>query len=175
MRWISLLVGIVFVVAGIKALVAYDPTTATLSQPVLLLVAALGASIFLFLFARASRSASEVSEFEQWLDANAAKIMAGGATYNGQKVTPETEVKRFLLTISVIFMTFKIPSRYYFATRDNFRLTQALYTIASLLLGWWGIPWGPIYTIQSVAKNISGGYRTTIGTYLATAASQRGS
>ena len=118
MRWISLLVGIVFVVAGIKALVAYDPTTATLSQPVLLLVAALGASIFLFLFARASRSASEVSEFEQWLDANAAKIMAGGATYNGQKVTPETEVKRFLLTISVIFSNFKNPSSYFFDKRD---------------------------------------------------------
>lgn len=31
------------------------------------------------------------------------------------------------------------------------------YTFLSLVVGWWGIPWGPIYTIASVAKNFAGG------------------
>jgi hypothetical protein len=31
----------------------------------------------------------------------------------------------------------------------------------SAFLGWWGIPWGPIYTIQSLSKNISGGKDVT--------------
>ena len=173
MRWLALIVGMVFIAAGIKALVAYDPTTATLTKPMLLIVAALGSTFFLILFAKAGKSGRQLSQFEQWLTANAAKIQAGGASYQGQKVTTDTEVKRFLLTISIVFMTFKIPSRYYFATRDNFLLTQTLYTVASLLFGWWGIPWGPIYTIQAVAKNLTGGYTTTVGAYLATAPAQK--
>lgn len=173
MRWLALIAGLVFTASGLKALFAYDAGTAVLSRPVLLGISVLCALVFLFLFARAAQSAREVSHFEQWLQANAPKIMAGGATYNGRKVTPDTEVKRFLLTVSVVIMTFKIPSRYYFATRDNFQLTQVLYTLASLLLGWWGIPWGPIYTVQAIAKNLSGGYRITVGEYLATPAAQR--
>ena len=31
----------------------------------------------------------------------------------------------------------------------------------SLLLGWWGIPWGPIWTIGTVFKNLSGGVDVT--------------
>lgn len=135
MRWLALIAGLVFTASGLKALLAYDAATAVVSRPVLLGVSALCALVFFFLFARAGQSTREVSHFEQWLQANAQKTMAGGATYNGRKVTPDTEVKRFLLTVSVVIMTFKIPSRYYFATRDNFQLTQALDTLASLLLG----------------------------------------
>ena len=31
----------------------------------------------------------------------------------------------------------------------------------SLLLGWWGIPWGPIWTIGTVFKNLTGGVDVT--------------
>lgn len=101
MRWLALIAGLVFTASGIKALFAYDANAVALSRPVLIGVSALCATVFFFLFARAGRSAREVSHFEQWLQANAPKIMAGGATYNGRKVTPDTEVKRFLLTVSV--------------------------------------------------------------------------
>jgi hypothetical protein len=30
-----------------------------------------------------------------------------------------------------------------------------------MLLGWWGIPWGPIYTIQSFWVNFTGGRDVT--------------
>ena len=35
------------------------------------------------------------------------------------------------------------------------------YTLLSAVLGWWGIPWGPIYTVQSIASNIKGGKDVT--------------
>jgi hypothetical protein len=39
---------------------------------------------------------------------------------------------------------------------------QALpYTIVSLLLGWWGIPWGPLHTIEALKTNLNGGIDVT--------------
>ena len=36
-----------------------------------------------------------------------------------------------------------------------------MYTLISLLLGWWGIPWGPVYTIGSIFNNPTGGKDVT--------------
>jgi hypothetical protein len=35
------------------------------------------------------------------------------------------------------------------------------FTLLSLVAGWWGIPWGPIYTIQVVYNNFKGGKDVT--------------
>ena len=35
------------------------------------------------------------------------------------------------------------------------------YALLSAVLGWWGIPWEPIYTVQSIASNIKGGKDVT--------------
>ena len=35
------------------------------------------------------------------------------------------------------------------------------YTLLSLLLGWWGIPWGFIYTPLTIITNLSGGRDVT--------------
>jgi hypothetical protein len=166
MRWLSLVLGIVFSVAGLKAIFAFDPATASLSRPVLLLVAASGALIFFFLFARATSNATQLSEFESWLTANSKEILSKGATYNGTRITSQTEMTQFMMTVSVIFLTSKFPSRYYVAGRDNVVFSQLACTFATLLLGWWGIPWGPIYTVQTVIKNMSGGYKISVGEYL---------
>jgi len=167
MRWLSLLFSVVFAIAGVKALFVFDPSTSPISRPLLLIVSALGAILFFSLFAIASKTKKELSEFETWLHTNRVKILANGASYKGIKITGETEVTRFLLAASVIILSFKIPSRYYIAGRDNLGLTKAAYSLASLLFGWWGVPWGPIYTIQSLTKNLSGGERVTVRTYLA--------
>jgi hypothetical protein len=40
--------------------------------------------------------------------------------------------------------------------------TQALLcSVVSLLLGWWGLPWGPIRTVQSIFVNLTGGQDAT--------------
>jgi hypothetical protein len=33
------------------------------------------------------------------------------------------------------------------------------YTLISAILGWWGIPWGPIRTVQAIGRNSAGGYQ----------------
>ena len=36
------------------------------------------------------------------------------------------------------------------------------YTLLSLVAGWWGIPWGPIFTIGALYNNLKGGKDVTI-------------
>jgi len=35
------------------------------------------------------------------------------------------------------------------------------FTLISLLLGWWGIPFGPKYTLESIRTNMTGGKNVT--------------
>ena len=50
---------------------------------------------------------------------------------------------------------------YYRLPGDGGLLPGFGYTLISLLLGWWGIPWGPIWTIRSLAINLGGGRDVT--------------
>lgn len=60
--------------------------------------------------------------------------------------------------ISIIVMTFKRGSDIYFIKSGESAVVKGLpYTLLSLIAGWWGIPWGPIYTIGALFTNLSGG------------------
>ena len=64
--------------------------------------------------------------------------------------------------ISLLVITFKRSSNIYFISHEQNALIKGLsFTLLSLLLGWWGIPWGPIYTIQSIWINFKGGKDVT--------------
>jgi hypothetical protein len=64
--------------------------------------------------------------------------------------------------ISIVVMTFKRSSGIYFIKSDESALKSgAGWTLLTLLLGWWGIPWGPIYTIGSLITNFGGGKNVT--------------
>ncbi len=68
----------------------------------------------------------------------------------------------FSYTISVLVMTFKTPTDIYFLRGGESGFATGLpFTMLSLVLGWWGIPWGPIYTIWSTVENCSGGKDVT--------------
>lgn len=68
----------------------------------------------------------------------------------------------FYYTISVVILTFRRNSPIYFVRAGEGRVGKGLpFTLVSLVLGWWGIPWGPIYTIQSLATNFRGGKDVT--------------
>jgi hypothetical protein len=59
-------------------------------------------------------------------------------------------------------MTFKRGSDIYFIPANAKASSKGMsFTVISLLAGWWGIPWGPIYTISSVVKNLQGGIDVT--------------
>jgi hypothetical protein len=60
--------------------------------------------------------------------------------------------------ISLVFITLRRPSRLYRVPAGIRGFLPGLpYTLLSLLLGWWGIPWGFIYTPLVLWTNLSGG------------------
>lgn len=68
----------------------------------------------------------------------------------------------FEYCISILIMTFKRSSDVYFIKSDELALKYSFpYILLSLFLGWWGIPWGPIYTIGSIITNFGGGKEVT--------------
>ncbi|HHK40987.1 MAG TPA: hypothetical protein ENJ50_01100 [Planctomycetaceae bacterium] len=68
----------------------------------------------------------------------------------------------YFYCISIIVMTFRRPSNIYFVRAGENAAVKGLgFSLISLLLGWWGIPWGPIYTMHSLATNFGGGKDVT--------------
>lgn len=64
--------------------------------------------------------------------------------------------------ISILIMTFKRGSSVYYIREGESRVSHGLkYSAISLFVGWWGIPWGPIYTIGSFITNFRGGKDVT--------------
>lgn len=68
----------------------------------------------------------------------------------------------FKHTISIILITFRQTSDIYYIEPGGSTFTHSWTSILiNLLLGWWGIPWGPIYTIGALYNNFSGGEDVT--------------
>ena len=64
----------------------------------------------------------------------------------------------FQYCISIVVMSFKRPSPVYFIREGESAFAKGIpYTLLSLVCGWWGIPWGPIWTIGAVIANSRGG------------------
>jgi hypothetical protein len=72
---------------------------------------------------------------------------------------------RFILfqyCVSVLVVTFKRPSPIYFIRAGESAVGKGIgFTLLTLVAGWWGIPWGPIYSVQSIYRNLSGGKDVT--------------
>lgn len=63
---------------------------------------------------------------------------------------------------SVLVMTFRRSTAVRFVKAGRSRLVPGLgWTCLTLVAGWWGIPWGPIYSVQSLYTNLSGGRDVT--------------
>lgn len=64
----------------------------------------------------------------------------------------------FPYTVSLVLMTLKRSSDIYFIRpgENTFKYSYG-FVFLNLLVGWWGIPWGPIYTIGSAYHHVVGG------------------
>jgi hypothetical protein len=69
---------------------------------------------------------------------------------------------QYQVTLSFLIVTYKIPTRLYVVGHDATWLVGAACTLLTLVFGWWGIPWGPLYTLQAVTQNLRGGLRQTV-------------
>jgi hypothetical protein len=60
--------------------------------------------------------------------------------------------------ISLIGISLRRPSELIYLRPGQSALVRGLpYTLLSLLLGWWGVPWGLIYTPLVIVTNLAGG------------------
>ena len=68
----------------------------------------------------------------------------------------------FQYCVSILIMTFKRSSSIYFIRPGESAAARGLpFALISLIAGWWGIPWGPIWTLTTIATNLSGGKDVT--------------
>jgi hypothetical protein len=68
----------------------------------------------------------------------------------------------FDYAISILIMTFKRSSEVHFVRAGESAVIKSLpYTLLSLCFGWWGIPWGFIYTPMALFTNFGGGRDVT--------------
>jgi hypothetical protein len=64
--------------------------------------------------------------------------------------------------VSLLVITFFRSSNITFVKADENKVVKGLgFTFLTLLLGWWGIPWGPIRSIQALVTNFKGGKDVT--------------
>ena len=105
-------------------------------------------------------------EFLTWIKEKQEDLKKGWGFYRGQKITLNTEVTQYLGCISFIIMTSRFRSRFLIVGNGN-ALEWCLFSGLTFWFGWWGFPWGFIFTPQALYRNLRGGYRQPVGTLLA--------
>ena len=74
---------------------------------------------------------------------------------------------------SFLILTIKRGSDVHYIAPGRSRVTPGWeFTLITFLVGWWGIPWGPIYSIQSLITNFRGGRDVTLEIMYSIAQSQ---
>lgn len=102
-------------------------------------------------------------ELLQFLHANSAAIRAGTAVYRGHSISYATRLRTCHIVLSFLLMSFKLPSRLIIDGSESDRGLRSGCSLVTLLFGWWGLPWGPIWTLQTLARNLHGSDATTVG------------
>lgn len=133
-------------------------------------VAGLGIAAFMvgvYLFFRRERQKSFA--FLTWLVANRDAFSRGPALYEGKPITPDTRLVRFQACLSFLVVSTKAPSRYCVEAYDYVFPIGLVFSLVTLVLGWWGLPWGPLWTLQVLRLNLGGGETQVVADLLAAA------
>ena len=69
---------------------------------------------------------------------------------------------RYEYAVSCIAFTLLFQSKVHIVRTDDGQYTRAIpYMLASLMLGPWSLPWGPLATLHSIWENYTGGHDVT--------------
>ncbi|HEY0251581.1 MAG TPA: hypothetical protein VGC41_08640 [Kofleriaceae bacterium] len=117
----------------------------------------LGAAIFV----RHQKTARHA--FFDFLRKNRASIVAGTATWAGHPITYATQVQTFSFVLSVGMGSFKLQTAPKIVGAPGTLSMRVGATATTLLLGWWSIPAGPVWTVSSVISNLRSAKAVSIG------------
>jgi hypothetical protein len=68
----------------------------------------------------------------------------------------------FQYCVSAILITFRRSSPVYFIPAEQNTFAKGMpWILLTLVAGWWGIPWGPIFSVQALVVNLKGGKDVT--------------
>jgi hypothetical protein len=153
--WAILVLGIVCAAAGVSNLGDHKIPDAAVCF-------GLGA-LLLGIFAHQWRERREAKEFLAWLQTNAQTIRSGGpAFYRDRPITAATPTRQLTLCVSFLIVGFRLPSRVLIGGVDPMGGRIAVYTLGTLLLGWWSVH-GLFWTPGALFNNLRGGREGTIG------------
>jgi len=97
------------------------------------------------------------SNLEQVILENKEKLAGNGEVqYKGATITKNTELRRYFWAMSFVLLCLKSMSAYYVAPKSPVSFGFK-FSLISFIFGWWGIPYGPIWTVESLIKNFKGG------------------
>lgn len=134
--------------------------TVTLGDSILqglIAAAALGA------FGLARRSQRERVAFFTFVAANAEAIRAGTARYRGEPLSYATRLRVYHVVVSLLVVSFRTRTRPVLHPSRASTATRLASCAVTLACGWWGIPWGPIWTLRAMSRNVRGKDELTLG------------
>jgi hypothetical protein len=71
---------------------------------------------------------------------------------------------RYQYSISIIVRTFSLNSKIHLLKVGEKGVKPGIiFSVITIFLGWWGIPWGPIRSVRSLKNNFSGGKDVDLG------------
>jgi hypothetical protein len=105
-------------------------------------------------------------ELLAFLAANQAAIRAGTAVYRNQPISYATRLRTCDVVLSFLLASFKIPIQRLVSDTGSDRGLRLGSGLVTFVFGWWGIPWGPIWTVKALAKNMRSSSDVSIGDVL---------
>lgn len=157
-RWVLLAAGILSAVFVPLNLLAGEPLSA-LECLAFAFAAIVG-------FVTMTRSHTRRVSFVTWLYENSSAIWDGTAVYEGREIKPFTVLRRFDTTVSTLIITTRYSSEFVVEGDPRELRTKLVSTFTTLALGWWGVPWGPIFTLMALFRNFRGGHKVTVAEVL---------
>jgi hypothetical protein len=105
-------------------------------------------------------------ELLAFLATNQAAIRAGTAVYRNQPISYATRLRTCDVVISFLVASFKIPTQRLVTDTGSDRGLRLGSCLVTFVFGWWGFPWGPIWTVKALATNTRRSSDVSIGDVL---------
>jgi len=119
--------------------------------------------LFVFIYFYFYTEEGESRKFQVWLwqkhpDFEEGKILS----YQGYSINKDTQIRHYSGIISYFLSSTVFHSRPLLKEKDRIFYLGLFYSLVSLIVGWWQIPFGPYLTIRSLVRNLKGGEVYTI-------------